>query len=370
MRAHYDSVELRYGCTDEMYGPDVRKYQGVPTLAITKGGRMFLGWCSGGNAEPRIENYDILHYSDDFGKTFKKTPVVVIDSDREKLIHAFDLQLWVDPDGALHVVWVQEDARPKRPDENPKWTPENPIATGEGYVFDDFEHASWEIVCKDPDADELVFSEPVRAFSGFLRCKPLVTKSGKIFAFAYDQLTDRYTYNVSCDGGKTWVREMGGKKVLTPFDEGMAYQLEDGTIRMLARCEGGELAETYSYDDGESWTDGKLSGIVSPSSRFYVSRTPTGRLLLALNDAPVRRNMTVKLSEDDGKTWKYSLSIDERADVSYPEADFYDGKIYLTYDRGRKTDNEILLVTLTEDEIINGVRPEVKIVSKPGVTEV
>ena len=150
----------------------------------------------------------------------------------------------------------------------------------------------------------------------------------------------------------------------------MAYQLEDGTIRMLARCEGGELAESYSYDDGKSWTDGKLSGIVSPSSRFYVSRTPTGRVLLVLNDAPVRRNMTVKLSEDDGKTWKYSLSIDERADVSYPEADFYDGKIYVTYDCGRKTDNEILLVTLTEDDIINGVRPEVKIVSKPGVTEV
>ena len=132
MRAHYDSVELRFNCTDEMYGPDIRKYQGVPTLAITKGGRIFLGWCSGGNAEPRIENFDILHYSDDLGKTFKKIPVVVIDSDREKLIHAFDLQLWVDPNGALHVVWVQEDARPKRPDENPKWTPENPIATGEG----------------------------------------------------------------------------------------------------------------------------------------------------------------------------------------------------------------------------------------------
>ncbi len=42
------------------------------------------------------------------------------------------------------------------------------------------------------------------------------------------------------------------------------------------------------------------------------------------------------LSEDDGATWKYSLMIDERDDVSYPDAkEADDGYIYITYDRER-----------------------------------
>ena len=370
MNAHFDSVALRFHPTEHRFQSAGRLYQGVPTLATTQKGRLFVGWCSGGNGEPRIENYDLLTYSDDGGKTWCKYPALIIESDKERMIHAFDLQFWVDTQNALHVVWVQEDARLKKPGEQLKWTPDDPVAQGEGYVFQDFLHCSWEIICHDPDAQELVFTEPKPVFKGFLRCKPLVTKSGKIFCFAYDQLDDRYGFNVSVDGGNKWKRKKGGKKLLTPFDETMGYQLRDGSIRVLSRCEGGALAETWSYDDGENWTDGALSDIVSPSSRFYVSRTPSGRVIVAVNDHPTDRcRMTVKLSDDDGKTWPWSLCVDERDDLSYPDIDFYDGKIYMVYDHGRRKENEILLAVFTEDDIINGKKPDVRIVSKPGVTE-
>jgi hypothetical protein len=255
--------------------------------------------------------------------------------------------------------------------DNTKWTPANPVCVAEGYVFDDFVHATWEMTCENPDADELVFSKPRYVFDGFMRCKPLFLSSGEWIAFAYDQLSDRHAYNISYDEGKSWTRMHGGKKLLTPFDEGMAYEMKDGTVRLFVRNELGAIGEAYSYDKCKTWTDTSLSDVVAPSTRFFVDRTPTGRIILIHNEHEKNRtNMTIKLSEDDGKTWKYSVCIDDRNDLSYPDAGYYDGRIYLTFDRERRGAKEILFTSFTEDDIINGVKPEITIVSKPGLTEI
>ena len=78
--------------------------------------------------------------------------------------------------------------------------------------------------------------------------------------------------------------------------------------------------------------------------------------------------MTVYLSEDDGVTWKYKRLIDDRNNLSYPDVDFFDGKIYLTYDRERTGAKEILFLCFTEDDIMNDSYVfEPAIVSKPSV---
>ena len=76
--------------------------------------------------------------------------------------------------------------------------------------------------------------------------------------------------------------------------------------------------------------------------------------------------MTAMLSEDEGKTWKYKLLLDERVYVSYPDAkEADDGYIYITYDRERGANKksldeaysyarEILYAKITEEDIING----------------
>ena len=72
------------------------------------------------------------------------------------------------------------------------------------------------------------------------------------------------------------------------------------------------------------------------------------------------------LSDDECKTWKYKLLLDERTGVSYPDAkESDDGYIYITYDRERgayldsldqvySQAREILLAKITENDIING----------------
>ena len=355
---------LLYRPEDPAYAEGIRRFQGCPTLAVTHGGRLYVGWYSGGSREPHIENYNLLIFSDDKGATWSE-PLLVIPSDRERLIHALDIQLWCDGDGRLHVFWVQNNVKPE-PEVMPTAKPGQPLVAVEGYLFDDFRHAMWETVCEAPDAADPQFGTPRMLGDGFLRCKPLVLTSGRILYFNYDQIDPRYAYSISDDGGKTLLRRYAGKKLATPFDEGMAYERRDGSIRALFRSAKGELAEAFSEDGGETFGEARLSGIDCPSTRFYISRTPTGRLLLIHNDdRAARRNMTLSLSEDDGASWPYRVTFDTRENLSYPDADFYDGRIYLTYDRERTGAKEILFLSFTEEDIVKGTIPTPRIISKP-----
>lgn len=345
--------------TDPIYAESIRQFQGCPTLAITKGGRIYLGWYAGGTREPHMENYNLVIYSDDQGKTWSD-PLFVIPSSKERRVHSLDIQLWTAPDGRLFVFWVQNNTHPYQPGE--------PGFVVDGYVFDDFEHAEWVMICDDPDAEEPVFSVPRYLDKGFLRCKPLVLQDGTWINFNYDQTSSRYGYSISKDQGKTYTHLYGAEKVPTPFDETMAYEKMDGSVRMLARSSVGELAESTSFDGGITWTDAIKSGIPNPNTRFYIARTPSGRILMVNNDTPTppRSHMTVYLSEDDGETWAYKRCLDVRNPVSYPDVDFYDGKIYLTYDLGRTTEREILFASFTEEDIMDASRPiDIRIISKP-----
>ena len=305
--------------TDERFTDEhIRKFQGCPTIAITKGGRIFLAWYSGGTREPHIENFNLLIKSDDLGNTWSE-PIAVIPSNRERFVHALDIQLFTAPDGRLFVFWVQNDTKPRY------------------------------------------------AGKGFLRCKPLVMSTGDWLCFNYDQMSDRYGYSVSSDDGATFVRHYGARKIPSPFDEAMAYEKKNGDIRMFARTMNtGDLAESVSHDHGLTWDDAKNSRITSPSSRFFVARTPSGRVLMVRNDHPTARtNMTLCLSDDDGETWK-TRCIDSRCDLSYPDADFLGNEIFLTYDRERTGAKEILFAKFTEDDILDDRREiRISIVSKP-----
>lgn len=75
-----------------------RRFQGCPTVAVTPKGRIFMGWYSGGWMEPHIDNYNLLVSSEDGGLTWSD-PLLIIPSDKERLIHALDIQLWIDPLG-------------------------------------------------------------------------------------------------------------------------------------------------------------------------------------------------------------------------------------------------------------------------------
>ena len=83
------------------YTADKRLWQGIPSVEVTKGGRTFVAFYSGGIAE-QIGNYVVLIMSEkggDFGE-----PIAVC---YERGQRCFDPALWVDPLGRLWLIWAR-----------------------------------------------------------------------------------------------------------------------------------------------------------------------------------------------------------------------------------------------------------------------
>ena len=160
------------------------------------------------------------------------------------------------------------------------------------------------------------------------------------------------------------------------WHEHMIVERKDGTLWMLARTAKG-IMQTTSADGGRTWTvPTEPTGIRHPNARFHIRRLASERLLLVKHGDAVdahqgRVKLSAWLSEDDGKTWQGGLILDERTGVSYPDGfQAPDGTIYISYDRNRASDGEILLARFTEEDILAkkviGRRSKLKmLVSRP-----
>lgn len=320
--------------------------------AITKGGRQFVCWVGGGDS-PKA--FFLLSYSDDDAVTWTE-PVLVIDPhdttlpcDRSTLVGT----LWVDPENRLWLFFNQSLEQ-----------------------FDG-RSSNWFIRCDDPDSSKLVWTEPRYISYGCTLNKPIVMDNGewllpvslwtrryisKPFSDCYHQLdSERMAHlYVSSDRGESWTRRGGVFFPQSQFDEHMCVQLKDGRLWMIARTET-VLMEAFSDDRGATWTEPLEARIQSVPARFHLRRLRSGRILLVkngclLHERPENRSfMTAFLSDDEGLSWSEGFVLDERHEVSYPDsAEGEDGMIYITYDRNRSKDGEILIASLREEDILLG----------------
>lgn len=323
-----------------------RLWQGIPGIEVTRRGRSFLTFYSGGTTE-EIGNYVLLLQADN-GKDFNK----IVAAARLEGHRCYDPCLWIDPLGRLWLIWsVQPD------------------------------HAVYAAVCDDPDADALRFGEEFPIGHDVMLNKPIVLSSGEwLFPVAvwstnvhavspqYDTkqpVRGSFVYK-TVDNGKTFTKLGCADVPHRSFDEHMLLELADGRIMMLVRTDYG-IGVSYSFDRGTTWTPGCDSALGGPCSRFHIRRLRSGRILLINHcDDTNRNNLTAMLSEDEGKTWPYRLLLDERDQVSYPDAtQTADGSIYIVYDRERgafspsleaaySSAREILTARITEEDILQG----------------
>lgn len=307
-----------------------RNWQGVTSIEVTDGGRLYASWVSGGNGEPRAENYDVIVYSDDGGKTWNDLWVIDHPNDQVKIN---DAQLWLDPDGTLWIFYCQSKS---------------------GSTFDR-STGVWCVTVDDPDAAAPQHSVPRRLFGGLLRNNITVLSDGTWLAFPNDFVDDTNTVvYASTDQGQTWqVRGGAFAPQAYNFDETMAVELKDGRLWMLIRNNSGKLLESFSEDGGYTWTDAVFTDIVNPTSRFYLDRLPSGNLILINNNTSSGRNdMTAFISEDEGETWKYQCLLDERPSTTYPDVGISsDGTLYAIWDQDRLGIGNIVLAVFDEEDV-------------------
>lgn len=364
-----------YSYIDFAPGPETweehRAWQGCPTVARTAGGRLFAGWYTGGLLEPCIDNFNVLVRSDDNGETWSH-PILAVYSDRENRNRNIDIQLWVDPRNRLWVMWT----RSPYPENAPAATIRTPFVCNYHKEFTGVEL----LLCCDPDAETLVWEDPRVICGGFLRCKPIVTTSGRYIFPAYDWVhPDRYYLRFSDDEGQTFYDVPASEKAGTrAFDETMVYETLDGSmLRYLVRTNCGFAGCSESFDGGKTWT-ATHPYMKYPSTRLYIGRLSSGMLAMVRNIAETERTgMKVCLSDDEGETWKWELTLDTRPEISYPDLCEGDGYIYIVHDRERcnrsklntetwtsEAAKEILLSRVTEEDIRRGTLGDGSFVSR------
>jgi len=320
------------------YAAASRRWQGIPGLERSPGGRLWAVWYSGGEDEGP-DNFVVVITSGDDGVTWSE-PVLVIDPPEK--VRAYDPCLWIAPDGRLRVFWAQSHT----------------FWNGRGGV--------WCVVCDDCESAAPNWSPPQRICNGVMMNKPTVLSTGEWAAPAavwgtvqplLPELLDERLSSVvvSTDNGLTWTRRGGADVPHRSFDEHMIVERTDGSLWMLVRTHYG-IGQSVSTDGGRTWAPGWPTDIPGPCSRFFIRRLKSGRLLLVNHyKFTGRSHMTARLSTDDGKTWNDGLLLDERSQVSYPDGvQAEDGRIFIIYDRERYGAKEILMAVFREEDVAAG----------------
>lgn len=316
-----------------------RKWQGIPSIDIDAAGTLYAAWYSGGNGEG-TDNYVIIHKSTDSGKSFSK-PIAVIAPPGD--IRAYDPVVFTDSSGNVRFYWAQS------------------LGMYDGVC------GVWEVALSHGK-----FSKPRRLCDGIMMNKPTILKNGKWLLPSslwsmppYFKSGETIEPKVKINPGSYVVASDDGGQTFYPLgmaipdapscDEHMIVEKIDGSLWMLIRVDYG-IAESFSYDGGKTWTESKPSLLKSPVSRFHIRRMSSGRLLLVNHYGFMgRNNLYALLSEDDGITWPYKLLLDERDNISYPDAAINtNGDMCIIYDRDRNGAGEILTACITESEILEG----------------
>jgi hypothetical protein len=345
------------------YNRAKRTCTGVPSIAVSRGGRLWAVWYSGTTPGEIIERcpyaYTVVSTSGDGGRTWKE--VLAIDPDGSGPLKAFDPQPWIDPNGKLWIIWHHTGVK----------------------------HA-WAITADDAEKENPVWSEPRQIANGVMMNKPTFLSNGDWLLPVCDRKTEKISVIqslVSRDKGKTFAvkGEFEVSYDLKP-SEPMLIERKDGSLWMLVRTAQG-IGESLSTDGGATWSPLKTQAIKHTPSRFFITRLQSGNLLLVkhsgidVDPASVgklqRRDLTAFISKDDGKTWTGGLILDERVGCSYPDGQqTADGTIHLIWDYMRSKSQEIVMTTFREEDVLAAsaetiarVKSNRRLVSKGGTPE-
>ena len=321
---------------DKAHDLTSRKFQGIPSLAISPNGRLWATWYAGITPDEDQNNYVVVASSGDKGLSW--TEKLIIDPDGDGPVRAFDPEIWMDPTGKLWLFWA------------------------ETIGHDGANAVLWAKTNSRPDKENSEWSEPIQITTGVMMCKPTVLSNGE---WVLPVSTWRETDNsakvvVTTDQGKTFsVRGACNiPKEIRNYDEHIIVERKDKTLWMLIRTKYG-IGESISKDWGKTWSAIVPSDIQHPAARFFIRRLSSGNLLL-VKHGPIkerigRSNLTAYLSKDDGQTWLGGLLLDERNGISYPDGQQHsDGSIHIVYDYSRTAAREILLAKFTEEDVLSG----------------
>lgn len=145
----------------------------------------------------------------------------------------------------------------------------------------------------------------------------------------------KFHFELSDDGGRSWRLVYPERDTLQCIQPSILF-LADGRLKAIGRTRHGRLAQCYSYDGGESWSEVTLSDMPNNNSGIDAVTLRDGRHVLVYNDSDVegrRTPLSVAISNDAEHWTKVcDLETDDLGEYSYPSViQASDGRLWVLY---------------------------------------
>jgi predicted neuraminidase len=157
-------------------------------------------------------------------------------------------------------------------------------------------------------------------------------------------------FEATRDYGKTW-------EVIGPIDgdfnaiQPSILTYPDRLLQILCRTKEGVIAQSWSNDNGKSWSRLSATDLPNPNSGTDAVTLSDGRQLLVYNHTrkagafPANRSMINVAISSDGKMWKPVLTLEkEKGEFSYPAViQSRDGKVHIAYTWKRESVKHVIV---------------------------
>lgn len=178
---------------------------------------------------------------------------------------------------------------------------------------------------------------------GPIKNKPLILDDGTMLCGSSTESYKAWTcwVDITKDKGKTWEKSTPIVDSNNSFGiiQPTIFLTNNNNIKMLTRSKKQKIFSSISFDKGKTWSKAKPTNLPNPNSGIDAVKLKDGRLFLVYNHSKKNRYpLNVAISEDDGNSWKKSITLEnEEGSFSYPAIiQTKDGYIHITYTWNRK----------------------------------
>ncbi len=215
-----------------------------------------------------------------------------------------------------------------------------------------------------PPYEKMIYEaakDPKKRETGWMtRIHPVTLSNGRILIPLYSDGYNLSLMAISDDHGNTWTPGLPlvGRGNVQPA----VIQKKDGSLIAFMRDNGdepGRIMVSTSKDNGYTWSTAQKTNLPNPGASVEAIALQNGDWVLIYNNLENGRNrLVLSLSDDEGKTWKWTRTIEERepgqGSFSYPSIiQTKDGLIHATFSYHLNKDRAIKHVAFSSDWIKN-----------------